>query len=61
VHGAVVAVVEIVDVVTKREAEVFAPWFFGPYGFVLANIITSDDRTLSGVTRRAHARLEPAR
>src|SRR5688572_15136154 len=36
VHGAVVAVAEIVDVVTKRDAASFAPWFFGPYGFVLA-------------------------
>jgi len=34
----VVAVVEIVNVVTRREAAAFAPWFFGPYGFVLANI-----------------------
>ena len=38
VHGAVVAVVEIVDVLTQPEAAAFAPWFFGPYGFVLANI-----------------------
>ena len=38
VHGAVVAVVEIVDVVTERDGAAFAPWFFGPYGFVLANI-----------------------
>src|SRR3954470_13366414 len=27
VHGAVVAVVEIVDVVTEQEAAPFAPWF----------------------------------
>lgn len=38
VHGAVVAVVDIVDVVTKREAATFAPWFSGPYGFVLTRI-----------------------
>jgi hypothetical protein len=38
VHGAVVAVVEIVDVLTERESAAFAPWFCGPYGFVLANI-----------------------
>jgi hypothetical protein len=35
VHGAVGAVADIVDVVTKRDATQFAPWFFGPYGFVL--------------------------
>ena len=40
IHGAVVAVVEIVDVLTPPEAAAFAPWFFGPYGFVLANIRT---------------------
>jgi hypothetical protein len=38
VHGAVVAVAEVVDVVTKRDAAAFVPWFFGPYGFVLARI-----------------------
>jgi ASCH domain-containing protein len=38
VHGAVVAVVDIVDVITKRDAESFKPWFFGKYGFVLARI-----------------------
>jgi len=38
VHGAVIAVVEIVDVLTQPDAAAFAPWFFGPYGFVLANI-----------------------
>jgi hypothetical protein len=34
VHGAVVAVADIVDAVTKPNATTFAPWFFGPYGFV---------------------------
>jgi hypothetical protein len=38
VHGAVVAVADIVDVVTKHEAATFAPWFSGPYGIVLARI-----------------------
>jgi hypothetical protein len=38
VHGAVVAVADIVDVVTKADAAALAPWFFGPYGFVLARI-----------------------
>jgi hypothetical protein len=42
VHGAVVAVVEIVDVLTKPEAAAFAPWFFGPYGFVLQHQDASD-------------------
>lgn len=31
--GAIVGEVDIVDCVTKSES----PWFFGPYGFVLAN------------------------
>ena len=30
IHGAVVAVVEIVDVLTPPKAAAFAPWFFGP-------------------------------
>jgi hypothetical protein len=38
VHGAVVALAETVDVVTKRDAAKSAPWFFGPYGFVLKKI-----------------------
>ena len=38
VHGAVVAVADIVEVVTKSDAATLAPWFFGPYGFVLARI-----------------------
>ena len=38
VHGAVVAVADIVDVVTEADAATLAPWFFGPYGFVLARI-----------------------
>jgi hypothetical protein len=38
VHGAVIAVAEIVDVVTAADAAAFAPWFFGPYGFVLTNV-----------------------
>ena len=31
--GGIVGTVEIVDVTTKLDS----PWFFGPYGFVLAN------------------------
>lgn len=31
--GGIVGTVEIVDVVTEMDS----PWFFGPYGFVLAN------------------------
>ena len=39
VHVTVVAVVEIVDVLTEPEAAAFAAeWSFGPYGFVLAKI-----------------------
>lgn len=38
VHGAVVAVAELVDVVTKSGSGRFGKWFFGPYGFVLSNI-----------------------
>lgn len=38
VHGAVIAVAEIVDVVTAADAAAFGPWFFGPYGFVLTNV-----------------------
>lgn len=32
-RGGIVGTVEIVDCVTRHES----PWFFGPYGFVLAN------------------------
>ena len=38
VHGTVVAVVEIVDVLTEPEAAAFSPWFCRPYGPVSANI-----------------------
>lgn len=37
-RGAVVAVAEIADVVTRKDATRFANWFFGPYGFVLVNV-----------------------
>jgi len=37
-QSAIVAVANISDVVTKRQAQQFEPWFFGPYGFVLKNI-----------------------
>ena len=43
VHVTVVAVVEIVDVLTEPEAAAFAAeWSFGPYGFVLARSAASD-------------------
>lgn len=36
--GAVVAVAELVDVITKRRSALFGKWFLGPYGFVLRNV-----------------------
>ncbi|MBS0259367.1 MAG: hypothetical protein JSR13_16770 [Proteobacteria bacterium] len=33
VRGGIVGTIDIVDCVTRHES----PWFFGPYGFVLAN------------------------
>jgi hypothetical protein len=36
--GAVIAVAELVDVVTRKRAARFGKWFFGPYGFVLQNV-----------------------
>ena len=33
VYGAIIGVVEIIDVVKQHQS----PWFEGPYGFVLAN------------------------
>ena len=38
VHGAVVAVAVLSDVVKRRDAGRLRPWFFGPYGFVLTKI-----------------------
>jgi hypothetical protein len=38
VFGAVVAVAVLSDVVTRRTAKRFRPWFFGPYGFVLRKV-----------------------
>lgn len=38
VFGAVVAVAMLSDVVTRRAAKRFHPWFFGPYGFVLTQV-----------------------
>jgi len=35
--GAVIGVCDLVDVVTRSHARRFGKWFFGPYGFVLAN------------------------
>lgn len=37
-QSAVVAVADLIGVVTQREAARFGKWFFGPYGFVLTNI-----------------------
>jgi hypothetical protein len=37
-QGAVVAVAELKDVVTRRQAARFGKWFRGPYGFVLTNV-----------------------
>jgi hypothetical protein len=37
-EGAIVGEVDIVDCVTKSAS----PWFFGPYGFVLANPVAYD-------------------
>ncbi len=36
--GAVIAVAELKDVVTRRRAARFGKWFEGPYGFVFANV-----------------------
>jgi ASCH domain-containing protein len=36
--GAVVAVAELVDIVTRRRAGRFGRWFDGPYGFVLTRV-----------------------
>ena len=37
-HGAIIGEVDIVDCVTEHDS----PWFFGPYGFVLANAVEYD-------------------
>lgn len=37
-QGAVVAVADLVDVVTRKRAKRFGRWFQGPYGFVLSNV-----------------------
>lgn len=37
-RGAIVAVGELTDVVTRRNAGRFGRWFTGPYGFVLSNV-----------------------
>jgi hypothetical protein len=36
--GVIVAVANLTDVVTRKRAPKFGKWFFGPYGFVLADI-----------------------
>jgi hypothetical protein len=36
--GAVIAVAELSDVVTRRRAARFGKWFFGPCGFVLQKV-----------------------
>lgn len=38
VHGAIVAVATIDDVMTRKNARRFGKWFFGKYGFVLSNV-----------------------
>ena len=53
-----VAVIEIVDVLTQPGAAAFAPWFFGPLGFVLANLRPfSDAGPGEGLPGRARTRL----
>ncbi len=42
--GAIVGVVDIVDCVTRSAS----PWFFGPYGFVLANARLIDPIPVKG-------------
>ncbi len=37
-RGAVIAVAELTDVVTRRRAKRFGRWFVGPYGLVLGNV-----------------------
>ncbi len=37
-HGAIVAVADLVDVVTKARAGRFGNWFSGKYGLILANV-----------------------
>lgn len=37
-RGAVVAVADLTDVVTRKNAKRFGRWFTGPYGLVLANV-----------------------
>ncbi|MDP2318230.1 MAG: ASCH domain-containing protein [Acidobacteriota bacterium] len=37
-RGAIVAVAELTDVVTRRGAKRFGRWFTGPYGFVLSDV-----------------------
>lgn len=37
-QGAVVAVADLVDVVTRKRAKRFGRWFGGPYGFVFSNV-----------------------
>lgn len=36
--GAIVAVAELTDVVTRKRAQRFGRWFTGRYGFVLSNV-----------------------
>jgi hypothetical protein len=37
-RGAIVAVAELTDVVTRKSAKRFGRWFGGPYGLVLSNV-----------------------
>lgn len=37
-RGAIVAVAELTDVVTRKSAKRFGRWFVGPYGLVLSNV-----------------------
>jgi len=36
--GAIVAIADLTDVVTRKNAKRFGRWFVGPYGFVLSNV-----------------------
>lgn len=38
-RGCIVGVVNLVDVVTRRRAKRFGPWFFGPYGLVFQDAV----------------------
>jgi hypothetical protein len=37
-RGAIVAVADLTDVITRKNAKRFGRWFSGPYGLVLSNV-----------------------